>query len=99
MRKEFRKRESTQLNYINYKLARKNIIELNTLLGTKKEIFLRNFIGGIAKGVGIGIGVTLITAIVIYVLQKIVRLNIPLFGEYLADIMDIISASKSNNVI
>lgn len=89
MRKKFNKKGSTQLNYINYTLAKKNIIELNNLLGNKKEIFLRNFIGGISRGVGIGIGVTIITAIVIYFLQRIVRLNIPLIGEYISDILEI----------
>lgn len=94
MNKKFRKKDNTQFNYINYKLAKKNIIELNAVLGSKKEIFLRNFISGISKGFGTGIGLTIITAIIIYVLQRIVRLNIPLIGEYLADIMDIISASE-----
>lgn len=89
MNKEFRKKDNTQFNYINYKLAKKNIIELNAILGSKKEIFLRNFISGISKGFGTGIGLTIITAVIIYVLQRIVRLNIPLIGEYLADIMAI----------
>ena len=43
MNKRFRKKDNTQFNYINYKLAKKNIIQLNAMLGSKKEIFLRNF--------------------------------------------------------
>ena len=52
-----------------------NIEEWSYLLGNRKEIIKRNFIAGIARGVGIGIGVTIITAILIIILQKIVTLN------------------------
>lgn len=98
MKRFFKKKDNTQLNYINYKLAKKNIIELNAVLGNKKEIFVRNFMAGISRGVGIGIGVTIITAIVVYVLQKIVRLNIPLIGEYISDILEIVGENKTNQL-
>ena len=54
----------------------------------------RNFLAGIARGVGIGIGVTIITAILVILLQKIVTLNIPIIGEYIADIVKIVERSK-----
>ena len=54
----------------------------------------RNLIAGIFRGVGIGIGVTIITAILIILLQKIVSLNIPVIGEYIADIVDIVRRSR-----
>ena len=50
-------------------LEKKNIEELVYILGTKKEIAKRNFIAGIFRGIGIGIGVTIISAIIIYFLQ------------------------------
>lgn len=71
-----------------------NIEEWSYLLGNRKEIIKRNFIAGIARGVGIGIGVTIITAILIIMLQKIVTLNIPIIGEYISDIIDIVQKSR-----
>ena len=71
-----------------------NIEEWSYLLGNRKEIIKRNFIAGIARGVGIGIGVTIITAILIIILQKIVTLNIPIIGEYISDIIDIVQKSR-----
>lgn len=62
--------------------------------GNKKEIIKRNFLAGISRGVGIGIGVTIITAMLIILLQKIVTLNIPVIGEYVADIVEIVEKSK-----
>lgn len=57
-------------------------------------LFFRSLGSGIAKGVGIGIGVTVITAILVIILQKIVTLNIPIIGEYIADIVDIVEKSR-----
>lgn len=79
---------------INNILEEGNFIELSYLLGNKKELLFRNLLAGIARGVGIGIGVTIITAILIILLQKIVALNIPVIGEFVADIVSIVEKSK-----
>lgn len=71
-----------------------NFVELTYILGNKKEIIIRNLIAGIFRGVGIGIGVTVVTAILAILLQKIVTLNIPIIGEYIADIVDIVERSR-----
>ena len=73
-------------------LEKKNIEELIYILGTKREIAKRNFIAGIFRGIGVGIGVTIITAIIIYFLQKLVRLNLPVIGKFISDIVEIVEA-------
>lgn len=73
-------------------LERTNIEELMYILGSKKEIARRNFVAGIFRGVGIGIGVTIISAIIIYFLQKLVRLNLPGIGQYIYDIVEIVES-------
>ena len=35
-------------------------------------------------------GITLITAILVWILQKIVTLNVPVIGEYVSDIVEIV---------
>ncbi len=79
---------------LNKTLQESNIMEWNYILGSKKEIIKRNLIAGIFRGVGIGIGVTIITAIIVILLQKIVTLNIPVLGEYIADIVEIVEKSR-----
>lgn len=71
-----------------------NLHELTYLLGSKKQIIWRNLLAGIFRGIGIGIGVTVVTALLIYVLQKMVTLNIPIIGEYIADIVEIVQRSR-----
>ena len=79
---------------LNNNLIKSNLIEISNLLGNKKKLLFNNLLAGIARGVGIGIGVTIITAILVVLLQKIVALNIPVIGEFIADIVDIVERSK-----
>lgn len=83
-----------KLDKINYILEKNKILELVELLGDTKKLFFRNLFSGIIKGIGIGIGVTIMTAIILFVLQKIVSWNIPIIGEYISDIVDIVQNSK-----
>lgn len=82
------------IEHLNRILQEGKFVELGYLLGNKKEMIKRNFFAGIARGVGIGIGVTIITAILVIIMQKIVTLNIPIIGEYIADIVDIVEKSR-----
>ena len=75
-------------------LEKKRIEQLIDILGNKKEIAKRNFIAGIFRGVGFGIGVTIVTAIIIYLLQKLVRLNLPGIGKFINDIVEIVERMK-----
>ena len=85
---------SKQISNLIEKIEKNNIHEFMYILGSKKEIIKRNFLAGIFRGIGIGIGVTLITALLIMLLQKIVTLNIPVIGKYISDIIDIVERSK-----
>lgn len=82
------------IDKLNKSLQRSNFLDLVELLGDRKKLFIRNFSSGIFKGIGIGIGVTLITAILLILLQKIVALNIPVIGEFIADIVDIVQNNR-----
>ena len=75
-------------------LERKNIHELMYILGNKKEIIKRNILAGVFRGVGIGIGVTIVTALLVYILRRIITLNIPIIGEFIVDIVEIVEKSR-----
>jgi len=75
-------------------MQKSQIREISMFLGSKKRMFFSNFFAGIFRGIGFSIGFTIITAIVIIILQKIVLLNIPVIGEYLNDIIQILEMSQ-----
>ena len=78
-----------QIENLNKTLAESNIREFAELLGNSKKLLLKNLIAWISRGICIGIGVTVITAILIILLQKIVTLNIPvirrIYSRYCGD--------------
>ncbi len=83
-----------KIDELNESLLKSNILEITTLMGNRKELLIRNLLAGISRGIGIGIGVTIITAILILLLKKLVTLNIPIIGEYIADIVDVVQKSR-----
>ncbi|MCI0184195.1 MAG: DUF5665 domain-containing protein [Acidibacillus sp.] len=62
------------------------------LLQKPWRLFYLNFIGGLARGIGIGLGFTLIAALLIVIMQRLAVLNIPLIGSYIADVVRIVQA-------
>ena len=90
----FLKKINKKIDKISKILEKSNIIELSYVVGSKKEILKRNLIAGIARGVGIGIGVTIVTAIIIFMLRRLITLNIPIIGDYIADIVEIVERSR-----
>ena len=83
-----------KLDKVSDILKKSNLEEIAYLLGNKKQIFIRNFFAGISRGVGIGIGVTIITATLVAILKEIVTLNIPIIGEFISDIVDIVQQKQ-----
>lgn len=82
------------ITQLNINIAKNDLIDFSEILGNWKVLLKRNLVAGIFKGIGIGIGFSIITAIIVYILQKIVRLNIPIIGEYISDIIDIVEKTK-----
>lgn len=80
-----------KLNEIVEKSRLYDIIEITE---NKRKLFTRNFFSGIFKGVGISIGFYIITAIVLIFLNYIVRLNIPVIGDYISDIVEIVELNN-----
>lgn len=94
---EKRKKEKLlikQIDNLNKSLLESNLIDIAALLGNRKKLLWTNLIAGVSRGIGIGIGVTIISAILVIILQKIVTLNIPIIGEYIADIVEIVQRSR-----
>lgn len=89
-----RKKFKTQIQELNELIEKNKIKEYVILMGDTKKLLWKNFISGIVRGLGTGIGVTILGAVVLIVLRKIVLLNIPIIGKYLKDILDIVEVSS-----
>lgn len=69
-------------------LERANFAEYVQLMQKPKRILWLNFLGGMARGLGVAVGFTLITAALVYLLQQMTVL--PYIGDFIADIVRIV---------
>lgn len=86
----FKRKIISKIDSINDRLEESRIFEISYIIGNKGEIIKRNLLAGIARGVGAGIGITIVSAVIIIILRRIITLNIPIIGDYIADIVAIV---------
>lgn len=56
----------------------------------RKRMFWSNFWGGMARGVGMAVGFTILGALLVLLLQDLARRNLPLIGDALAEIVRVV---------
>lgn len=71
-------------------LEKSRIYQYTDLLYSPWRLIWRNILFGAARGVGIALGFTFFAATIIYILQGLGALNLPIIGDYIADIVRIV---------
>lgn len=71
-------------------MEKAKIHEYVDFVNNKKRLLYVNFLGGVARGFGMAVGFTILGALAIYILQKIISWNIPLIGDFIAEIVRIV---------
>ena len=71
-------------------MERLRLAEYVRYVDDRKRLFWSSFWSGIARGVGMAIGFTILGAIIILILQDLARHNLPLIGELLDEIMNVV---------
>ncbi len=71
-------------------MERFNLSEYITLLNSPRRFFFINLMAGIARGFGFALGATVLGALVLYLLQRMVVLNLPLIGDFIAELVRIV---------
>lgn len=56
----------------------------------RRRMFWSNFWGGVARGVGMAVGFTILGAIIVLMLRDLAQRNLPLIGDTLAEIVGIV---------
>ncbi len=79
-----------KLESVSNDMERAKIAEYVDLLNRPIALLWRNLLGGLARGVGIALGFTFFAATIVYVLQMLGKLNLPIVGDYIADIVRIV---------
>lgn len=71
-------------------MERSSVAELIELYRTPSRMLLLSFTSGVARGFGIAVGFTVIGALFLYLLGRLAMLNLPVIGEFVAEITRIV---------
>jgi len=71
-------------------MEKMKLAEYVDLLENPLRLLYINFISGIARGLGVAVGFAILGAIMVLILQKLVSLNLPLIGDFIADLVRIV---------
>lgn len=84
---------SKKIDDMSLKMEKMKFVDYVYFLEHPKKMLWANFISGIARGFGIAIGFTLLGAIVVYLLNKVVAYNLPVIGKFISEIVKIVQSS------
>ncbi|NTW06203.1 MAG: hypothetical protein HGA27_08835 [Peptococcaceae bacterium] len=79
-----------KITELSNNIERIKLGEYLELLNKPGRLLWVNFISGIARGLGIAVGFAILGAFMIIVMEKLVNLNIPLIGGFIADIVRVV---------
>lgn len=71
-------------------MERFNLAEYMNMLNDPRRFLFINFMGGVARGFGIALGFTLLGALGIWIMQRLVILNLPIIGDFIAELVKIV---------
>lgn len=79
-----------KLDQISLNMEKTKLTDYVYYLEHPRKMLIPNFIGGLARGLGISIGFTFLAAVIIYLFQWIVKWNLPVIGKFISEIVDIV---------
>lgn len=72
-------------------MEKMKIAEYVDYLHNTRKMLVMNLIAGIARGLGMAIGFTILGALVIILLRRLVLLNLPLIGNLIAELVRLVN--------
>ena len=89
--RQLSRRLLAKLSRLSWELEKFNIAEYIGLLNNPRRYFMINFVGGVVRGLGFAVGATVLAGLVFYILQRVVMLNLPVIGDFIAELVKIVN--------
>lgn len=86
-----------KLDQISLRMEKFKLVDYVYYLEHPRKMLFANFLGGLARGFGAAIGFTLLAALILYLLNWIVKWNLPVIGKFISDIVDIVQRNLEKN--
>ena len=81
---------TARIDELALNMEKMKLAEYVDMLNNPRRLLYINFLQGISRGFGTAIGFTILAAIIIYIMQRIILINIPLIGQFIADLVEIV---------
>ncbi|MEG6585973.1 DUF5665 domain-containing protein [Dendrosporobacter sp. 1207_IL3150] len=81
---------ATNIKRLANQLEAMRIAEYVELSQRPARLIFMNFVAGLARGLGIAVGATLIFALMVEFLRRLIMLHIPGIGSFIAEIVQIV---------
>lgn len=85
-----------KVNELSTAMEKMKLAEYVYMLEHPRRLLYVNFLIGIARGFGTVIGFTILGAVVLIILQRVVTLNLPVIGEFIATIVRLVELNLGN---
>ena len=85
-------RESELIQRLTDTLERMHLDEYLEYVSNRRRMIWNNLLYGAVRGLGFTLGFTVLGALVIVLLQRLVAENVPLIGDFLAEVIHAIEA-------
>ena len=81
-------------------LERANFGSYVELISRPWKFFWFNFLAGLFRGFGMAVGMTVIFAVVVYVLASLLSnfIQIPIIGKFVADLVDFVNTTAKTTI-
>lgn len=79
-----------QLEKLVRRLEAMRIAEYMELLEKPFRLIMTNFLAGLARGMGMAIGASIVFALSLEILRRLILLNIPGIGHFIRDLLHIV---------
>lgn len=79
-----------RIEKLTFAIEKMNLAEYTTLLQNPRRLLWVNFLAGSARGLGLGFGFAVLSALVLYVLRGLMLANLPWIGDFLATIVRLV---------
>lgn len=87
------KTTSSRIQQLSISLEKAKIMEYVNLMEDPKRLLALNFVAGLARGLGIAVGFSILGAVAILILRRLVVLNLPLIGDFIAELIKLVNRS------
>ena len=71
-------------------MERLHLAEYVRYVDDRRRMFWTHFWSGVVRGVGMAVGFTILGAMLVLILQDLARRNLPLIGDALAEIVNVV---------